>query len=94
MRHRIGVDIGGTFTDFALVDTGTGRLSTHKQLTTPADPAEAVIEGIGVLCGESGVGVSEIEAVIHGTTLVTNAIIERKGAPTAMIVTPGFGDVL
>jgi N-methylhydantoinase A len=92
MNYRIGVDIGGTFTDLALFDD-TGEALTHKLLTTPADPAEAVIEGVRAIAGKAGIPTSAIAAVAHGTTLVTNAVIERKGTPTALIVTQGFSDV-
>jgi len=94
MSLRIGVDIGGTFTDFALLDDATGEALTHKQLTTPADPSQAVIEGVAALAALAKVSPADIAAVVHGTTLVTNAVIERKGVPTAMIVTDGFRDVL
>jgi N-methylhydantoinase A len=93
-RFRIGVDIGGTFTDFVLHDGETGQARTHKQLTTPYAPANAVISGVGALCKASGLRVGDIGQIIHGTTLVTNAIIERKGAKTAMLVTRGFRDSL
>ena len=94
MTYRIGVDIGGTFTDLALFDDTAGTAVTHKLLTTPADPAEAVIAGVRAITAEAELSIAEIDAVAHGTTLVTNAVIERKGAPTALIVTDGFGDVL
>ena len=91
--NRIGVDIGGTFTDFALV--GPGRpLAVHKQLTTPSDPSHAVLEGIDVVLKRNALGLGEIAEIAHGTTLVTNAIIERKGARTGMLVTKGFADLL
>lgn len=92
--YRIGVDIGGTFTDLALFDDSGNEALTHKLLTTPDDPAEAVIEGVRAIAGKAGVPVGAIAAVAHGTTLVTNAVIERKGTPTAMVVTEGFADVL
>lgn len=94
MVHRLGVDIGGTFTDFALVDDETGALSVHKQLTTPHDPSECVLTGLAALLERTGVAIGDIAAVAHGTTLVTNAVIERQGAPTGMLVTEGFRDVL
>src|SRR5690606_24117227 len=93
MAYRIGTDIGGTFTDFALFDDASGAMRIHKQLTTPHDPSEAVIEGIGALLGQAGVPLAEIAEVAHGTTLVTNAVIERKGAVTGMLATAGFSDV-
>jgi N-methylhydantoinase A len=92
--YRIGVDIGGTFTDFALYDAQGGRMAIHKQLTTPRDPSEAVLEGISTLIGRERVAIADVSAVIHGTTLVTNAVIERKGAVTGMLVTAGFGDIM
>ena len=91
---RLGVDIGGTFTDFAVIDQGCGTLHIHKQLTTPHDPSESVLSGIPVLLHKAGVDIAEIDTIVHGTTLVANALIERKGARTAMLVTAGFADVL
>ena len=91
--YRLGCDIGGTFTDFVLVDDETGEIRINKCLTTPADPSEAVEEGIKQLL-ERGDFMSHLREVIHGTTLVINAIIERKGAKTGLITTKGFKDVL
>ncbi|MEO1104518.1 MAG: hydantoinase/oxoprolinase family protein, partial [Pseudomonadota bacterium] len=93
MNLRVGIDIGGTFTDFAALDDATGRLFVHKQLTTPADPSRAVISGLPVLLAQSAAGLGDVDTIVHGTTLVTNAVIERKGAVTAMLVTEGFVDV-
>ena len=92
--YRLGVDIGGTFTDFALYDEIAHTVSIHKRLTTPEDPARAVIEGVDTLLAGAGVEVGQVGAVVHGTTLVTNAVIERRGAKTGMLVTAGFRDVL
>ena len=94
MPCRVGIDIGGTFTDFALLSSDTGELTIHKQLTTPSDPAVAVLDGLPVLLRKAGVRIDDVEAVVHGTTLVTNALIERRGACTAMLCTRGFADVL
>ena len=94
MIYRVGVDIGGTFTDFALFAEGSGIVGIHKRLTTPRDPSRAVIEGLQDLLTESGVAFADVQAVVHGTTLVTNAVIERRGAPTGMLVTQGFRDIL
>ena len=91
---RLGIDIGGTFTDFAAFDQRRGKLHIHKQLTTPGDPSESVLSGIPVLLGEAGIGIAEIDSIVHGTTLVANALIERKGARTTMLVTAGFADIL
>ena len=93
MGYRIGVDIGGTFTDFALLDEA-GAVSIHKQLTTPDDPSRAVLEGVDVLLRQGGATMAEVSVINHGTTLVTNALIERKGARVGMLVTSGMEDVL
>ena len=92
MKARLAVDIGGTFTDVAL-EQGDRRW-TMKTLTTPKAPTEGVIRGIRQTLDEAGMAAGEIGLVIHGTTLATNAIIERKGAITALITTEGFRDVL
>jgi N-methylhydantoinase A len=89
---RLAVDIGGTFTDLVL-ESDQGRLAT-KVLTTPRAPEEAVIAGIAQLLGEAGRRAVEITLLIHGTTLATNALIERKGARTAFVTTEGFRDIL
>ncbi|MBM3407650.1 MAG: hydantoinase/oxoprolinase family protein [Betaproteobacteria bacterium] len=94
MTWRVGVDIGGTFTDFALLEPGEGRLFVHKQLTTPDNPARSVLSGLPILLSRAGLVPSAVSAVVHGTTLVTNALIERRGARTGMLVTAGFADVL
>ena len=94
MSYRIGIDIGGTFTDFTLIDDTDATLAIHKQLTTPTDPSEAVIDGVSAILAANHVGVAEVTAIVHGTTLVTNAVIERRGAPTGMLVTEGMKDVL
>ena len=91
---RLGCDIGGTFTDFVLVNDQTGEFITNKCLTTPADPSQAVEEGIRQLLDISPGFMQHIDEIIHGTTLVINAIIERKGACTGLITTKGFRDVL
>lgn len=93
-RYRIGCDIGGTFTDFVLVDDLTGSLHVHKCLTTPRDPSLAVEEGIRAFMETTPGLIENLAEVIHGTTLVINAIIERKGSRTALITTRGFRDVL
>ena len=87
---RLAVDIGGTFTDVVL-EKGAERYST-KVLTTTHDPEQGVIEGVSALLAETKVAPAEIELVIHGTTLATNALIERKGAVTALVTTDGFRD--
>ena len=93
MSYRIGVDIGGTFTDFALYGADGGTMAIHKQLTTPTDPSISVLEGIAALLDRNDVAMEQIEVIAHGTTLVTNAVIERRGARTGMLVTAGFMDI-
>ncbi|MBS7700563.1 MULTISPECIES: hydantoinase/oxoprolinase family protein [unclassified Chelatococcus] len=93
-HFRIGVDIGGTFTDFTLFDDGDRIARTHKQLTTPDDPSRAVIEGTGTITASAGLSPKDVGTIVHGTTLVTNAVIERRGVSTAMLVTKGFRDLL
>lgn len=91
---RLGCDIGGTFTDFVLVNDETGAFSIYKCLTTPSDPSDAVETGIRGLTEQTPGFLPEVSEIIHGTTLVINAIIERKGARTGLITTKGFRDVL
>jgi N-methylhydantoinase A len=93
-RYRAGVDIGGTFTDLLLLDEHSGEMIIGKILTTPGDPALAVIQGLQALLGERHLDPATVTATIHGTTLITNAIIERKGARTGLITTQGFRDAL
>jgi len=92
--YRLGCDIGGTFTDFVLVNDDTGEFTINKCLTTPGDPSDAVEQGIRQLLERTPGFMPRIEEIIHGTTLVINAIIERKGAKTGLITTRGFRDVL
>jgi len=92
MDTRLAVDIGGTFTDVALEHAG-GRV-TAKVLTTPAAPERGVLDGVAAILRGAGLGAGDVALVVHGTTLATNAIIERKGARTALITTQGHRDVL
>jgi Hydantoinase/oxoprolinase N-terminal region/Hydantoinase B/oxoprolinase/Hydantoinase/oxoprolinase len=92
--YRVGVDIGGTFTDFALFDPRGRKMSVHKRLTTPHDPSEAVIAGVKALLALDNVAIADVGDIVHGTTLVTNAVIERRGAVTGMLATAGFSDIL
>ena len=94
MTYRIGIDIGGTFTDFAMIDEQSGVARLEKLLTTPSDPSLAVLDGVDKLLHSAGADIGEVSAIVHGSTLVTNAVIERKGTPTGMLVTKGFSDVL
>ena len=89
---RLGVDIGGTFTDIVLERDGEQFLA--KVLTTYAAPEDAIVDGMHLACGKAGIRPGEIGQIIHGTTLATNALIERRGAKTALITTEGFRDVI
>lgn len=93
-HHRVGIDIGGTFTDLVLIDDATGARTVGKILTTLEDPSEAVEEGLIELLDREGVEADELKTIVHGTTLVTNALIERKGAKTALLTTEGFRDAV
>ena len=94
VRTRIGVDIGGTFTDLALVDRDGGRLAIAKVLTDRGDVSRGVMNGLRTILAESGVSPRDVGVVVHGTTLATNALIERQGVDTALLVTRGFRDIL
>ncbi|MBT53365.1 MAG: methylhydantoinase [Mameliella sp.] len=92
--YHIGFDIGGTFTDFILHDRATDRVRLHKLLTTPHDPSIAALQGMAEITGAAGIALSDVTEIVHGTTLVTNAVIERKGAKLGLITTEGFRDIL
>jgi N-methylhydantoinase A len=94
MSARFGVDIGGTFTDLVVVDETSGAIRVGKVLTTAKDPAHGVEQGVQALLDEAGVAPARVRAVAHGTTLATNALIERKGARTALLTTEGFRDAV
>ena len=91
---RVGIDVGGTFTDFVLVNTETGNLTFYKEPSVPSDPSASVERGIPKLVEKAGVKPSDVEYIIHGTTLGLNAIIQRRGAQVAMVVSKGFKDLL
>ncbi|MFQ5873896.1 MAG: hydantoinase/oxoprolinase N-terminal domain-containing protein [Dehalococcoidia bacterium] len=92
--HALSVDIGGTFTDFSLLDLRTGEVTVHKVLTDPEDPARTVMRGAAEALASAGSGLDRLSVVVHSTTLTTNAIIQHKGARTALITTKGFRDIL
>jgi 5-oxoprolinase (ATP-hydrolysing) len=92
--YALGFDIGGTFTDFIRLDLETGAVRVYKSLTDPQDPARGVLQGLAAFMEEAGWSLAQVEAAVHSTTLITNAIIERKGAPTALLTTKGFRDIL
>ena len=90
----IGVDVGGTFTDFHAMNIIDGRVFLHKTPSTPNDPSLAIMTGLDALLGKSGIDVGEIVRLAHGTTVATNALIQRRGARVAVITTEGFKDLL
>ncbi|MBV8827006.1 MAG: hydantoinase/oxoprolinase family protein [Hyphomicrobiales bacterium] len=94
MAWRIGVDIGGTFTDVALVDDASGRIGVAKVPTTPADLADGVLAALGTAMERYGVAAADVGLLSHATTVVTNAILEERGARAALVTTRGFRDVL
>lgn len=94
MTYRIGADIGGTFTDIILADDSGNTFQVGKVLTTPEQPDDAVLKGILDVLSATGARPGDVSHVVHGTTLFTNALIERKGARTALITTRGFRDAI
>ncbi|MFF5987089.1 hydantoinase/oxoprolinase family protein [Prauserella flavalba] len=88
-----GVDIGGTFTDVVLLDTETGTVVTAKVLSTPDDLVRGVVEGVLSACETAGRAPGDVDSILHGTTVITNALIERRGRPTALLTNTGFRDV-
>ena len=94
MAHRLGVDVGGTFTDLLLVDDEKGNLFRVKTPSTPADPSEGVLVGVRRICEESGIEPGDLGFVMHGTTVATNAMLEAKGARVGLVTTQGFGQIL
>ncbi|MBJ7328907.1 MAG: hydantoinase/oxoprolinase family protein [Solirubrobacteraceae bacterium] len=90
----VGIDIGGTFTDLALYDSDAGSVQVHKVRSTPSDPGVALVTGIVELCERAGIAPGDLDGVLHGTTVATNAVLEHKGARTAMLTTEGMRDVI
>ncbi|RDG35478.1 hydantoinase/oxoprolinase family protein [Streptomyces corynorhini] len=94
-RARVGIDVGGTFTDFVLALPGDPRgLLHHKEPSTPDDPARAVADGIAAVLGRAGLDAGDLASITHGTTIGLNAIIQRRGARIALVVTEGYRDIL
>ena len=90
----VGVDIGGTFTDFMLYDTASGSVHVHKVPSTGGAPERAMIGGLEELCTMAGLAPSDVTGVFHGTTIATNAVLEHEGALAGMITSRGFRDVV
>ncbi len=91
---RLGVDVGGTFTDLVLIDDETGAISLNKVPTTPEDPSLGVIEGALEICEDAGVAPGDVRQVFHGTTIATNIVLEHDGAATGLVTTEGYRDIL
>ena len=91
---RIGVDVGGTFTDLILVDEEAGRITVDKVPSTPDDPARGVVEGVRGLCEKASVPLAEVDNLLHGTTVATNIVLTHSGAEVGMLTTHGFRDIL
>src|SRR5438093_544749 len=89
-RYRVGIDVGGTFTDLALIDEESGKLYTSKSPSTPANP----IDGVMSVLNKLELPFADVGALVHGTTVATNALLERRGARTALIASKGFRDVV
>src|SRR6516164_2281918 len=94
MAWRIGVDSGGTFTDICLFEENSGRIAVWKVSSTAADPSLAVAEGLAEALAQLGVNASDVCYFGHGTTVATNALIQNRGAPTGLITSEGFRDLL
>lgn len=94
MSYRLGVDVGGTFTDFLLLNEDTGETKTAKVPSTPEDSSIGVLNGVAKICDSSGIDPSDIKLVMHGTTVATNAVLTGRGAKVGLITTSGFEDTL
>ncbi len=94
MTYRLGVDVGGTFTDILLVNEETGEMFRAKTSSTPSDQSVGVLRGIGQACQLAGIELDQVTNVLHGTTIATNAILEGKGARVGLVTTHGFRQVL
>ena len=91
---RVGVDVGGTFTDLIYVDDEAGTIRVHKLPTTPGDPSQGTVQGIEEVTSAAGERPAELDQVFHGTTIATNIVIEHSGATVGMITTEGYRDIL
>ncbi|MBM3569062.1 MAG: hydantoinase/oxoprolinase family protein, partial [Alphaproteobacteria bacterium] len=94
MGWMIGVDVGGTFTDFFAFDAASGAVRLHKTPSTPRNPAEAVVEGLREMARRHGIQLGQLARLSHGTTVGTNALIQRKGGRVALVITEGFRDLI
>jgi N-methylhydantoinase A len=94
MAYRLGVDVGGTFTDLLLFDDASGAFWRHKTPSTPKDSSQGILTGVEVVCGKAGLKPSDIEVFLHGTTVATNAVLEGKGARVGLVTTQGYRQIM
>lgn len=94
MTYRLGVDVGGTFTDLLLLDERSGAFWRHKTPSTPHDSSEGILTGVEAICGDAGIRPAEVEVFLHGTTVATNAVLEGKGARVGLVVTQGYRQMM
>ena len=94
MTYRLGVDVGGTFTDLLLFQEKTGEFWRHKTPSTPHDSSEGILNGVEAICEKAGITAAEVEVFLHGTTVATNAVLEGKGARVGLIVTEGYRQIM
>jgi len=94
MAYRLGVDVGGTFTDLLLFNDADGRFWRHKTPSTPHDPSEGILVGVQAVCAQAGIAAEQIDVFLHGTTVATNAVLEGKGARVGLVVTEGYRQMM
>lgn len=94
MSYRLGVDVGGTFTDLLLLEEKSGAFWRHKTPSTPHDSSEGILHGVGAICDKAGITPADVEIFLHGTTVATNAVLEGKGARVGLIVTQGYRQIM
>ena len=94
MGYRLGVDVGGTFTDLLLFDAGSGAFWRHKTPSTPHDSSEGILTGVTAICAEARIEPSQIDTFLHGTTVATNAVLEGKGARVGLVATEGYRHIM
>lgn len=94
MGYRLGVDVGGTFTDLLLFNTDTGAFWRHKTPSTPHDSSEGILNGVTAICANAGAATDKIDYFLHGTTVATNAVLEGKGAKVGLVTTEGYRDIM
>ena len=94
MAYRLGVDVGGTFTDLLLFNDKNGKFWRQKTPSTPHDSSEGVMNGVNAICADAGISPGDVSVFLHGTTVATNAVLEGKGARVGLIVTEGYRQMM